>query len=187
MTMMIKDHGCHSMSSSLLIYLTGLVTQLRVTCGEGLHFLSQVMLLTLSSSGWSILSTRLCILWATGTLVGRSVSRIGLIHILDFSQLCLHMFQVQSRVEGPKFRSQLQSFMLCTPSDQHLTKGVLILLIPSTFCQGMSLPSGLCSRHSVELMASMHWTCGVKSVFNLLRTFSNGIGHHICSTTFDFP
>jgi hypothetical protein len=28
-------------------------------------------------------------------------------------------------------------------------------------------------------MALMHWTYGVKSVFNLLRTFSNGIGQHI--------
>src|SRR5258706_15620548 len=187
MTMMIKDHGCHSMSSSLLIYLTGLVTQLRVTCGEGLHFLSQVMLLTLSSSGWSILSTRLCIVWATGTLVGRSVSRIGLIHILDFSQLCLHMFQAQSRAEGPKFRSQLQSFMLCTPSDQQFHKEELVPLVASTSCQGMPpLPSRY-SRHSVTLMALMHWTYGVKSVSNLSRTFSDGIGHHVFSMTFDFP
>src|SRR5258706_12808914 len=37
------------------------------------------------------------------------------------------------------------------------------------------------------LMALMHWICGVKVVFNLLRSFSNGIGHHICSMTFDFP
>src|SRR5258706_8491212 len=142
MMLMIKDHRCHSMSSSLLIYLTGLVTQFRVTCGERLHFLSQVMLLMLSFSGWSILSTGLCILWATWTLVGRTVSSIGLIHILDFSQLCLHMFQAQSRAEGPKFPSQLQSFMLCTPSDQQFHKEELVPLVASTSCQGVPpLPS----------------------------------------------
>src|SRR5258706_12863023 len=140
MTLVIKDHGCHSMSSSLLIYLTGLVSQLRVTCGEGLHFLSQVMLLMLSFSASSIFSAGLYILWATATLVGRTVSRIDLIHILDFSRLCLHMFQAQSRAEGPKFRSQLQSFMLCIPSDQQFHKEELIPLVACTSRQGLPPP-----------------------------------------------
>src|SRR5258706_2506457 len=123
---MIKDHADHSMFSSLPIYLTGLVTQIRVTCGERLHSSSQVMLLMLSSSGWSILSTRLCVLRATQRLVTRPTSTIGLIHISDSLQLCSHMFQAQSRAEGPKFRSQPQSFMLCTPSDQQLIEEGLI-------------------------------------------------------------
>src|SRR5258706_6583904 len=138
---MIKDHVGHSMFSSLPIYLTGLVTQIRVTCGEGLHFLSQVMLLMLSSSGWSILSTRLCVL----RLVGGPASRTGLIHISDFLQLCLHTFQAQNRAEGPMFRSQPQSFMLCAPSDQQLNKGGLIPFMASASCQGMSPPPSRCS------------------------------------------
>src|SRR5258706_7941226 len=105
------------MSSSLPMYLTGLGTQLRVAYGERLHFLSQVMLLMLSSSGWSILSIGLCILWQAANLVPNLVSRAGLIHILHFSQLCLHMFQVQSRAEGPMFRSQPRSLMPHTLSD----------------------------------------------------------------------
>src|SRR5258706_11942668 len=36
-------------------------------------------------------------------------------------------------------------------------------------------------------MALMHWTCGVKNVLDVLGTFSNGIGDHICSMTFEFP
>src|SRR5258706_12634814 len=97
------------------------------------------------------------------------------------------MFQVHSRAEGPKFRSQLQSFMLCTPSDQQLNKGVLVQLTASISCQGMSPPPNRYSRHSVKLMALMHWTYGVKNVFNLLRTFSNGAGNHIRATNCDFP
>src|SRR5258706_15081806 len=33
----------------------------------------------------------------------------------------------------------------------------------------------------------MHWTYGVKTVFNLLRTFSDGIGRYICAMAFKFP
>src|SRR5258706_15082731 len=102
---MIKHHATRSMFSTLHIYLTGLVTQIRVTCGEGLHFLSQVMLLMLSFSGWSILSTELCVVWVTSRLVGGPAPRTGLIRISDFLQLCLHTFQVQSRAEGPMSRS----------------------------------------------------------------------------------
>src|SRR5258706_1834795 len=138
---MIQDHAVHSKFSSLPIYLTGLDTQLRVACGERLHFLSQVMLLMLSSSGWSILSTGLCLLWVASRMVGRPFSRTGLIHISDFLQLCLHMFQAQSRAEDPKFRSQLQSFMRCMPSDQQLIKEGLVPLMASASCQGRSPPS----------------------------------------------
>src|SRR5258706_13359996 len=123
---------------SLPIYLTGLVTPLRVACRTGFHFLSRVMLLMLSSSGWSILSTGLC-------NMGRRLSRTRLKTILKFSRVCLHMFQVQNRAEGPKFRLQLQSFMPCIPSDQQLTKGILIQLMTSISCQEMFPPPSLYS------------------------------------------
>src|SRR5258706_6314814 len=97
------------------------------------------------------------------------------------------MFQAQSRAEGLIFHSRPRSFRLCTPSGLHLTKGVLITLLASASCQGMSQLLSLCRSGSVRLLALMPWTYGANIVSNLLRTFSNGIGDHTGIMRFNFP